>query len=134
VAYKTQPELTENRASRGNSYVEQPVTIEPRFPRTIHVVIFSCLLSTLSSAQINVTTFHYDNARTGQDTFETVLTTANVNSNQFGKLFTTAVDGYVYAQPLYLANVTVSGAKHDVLWQPGLWRNREERRHKVRSL
>jgi hypothetical protein len=114
--------------------VEQPVTIEPRFPRTIHVVIFSCLLSTLSSAQINVTTFHYDNARTGQDTFETVLTTANVNSNQFGKLFTTAVDGYVYAQPLYLANVTVSGAKHNVLWQPGLWRNREERRHKVRSL
>jgi Bacterial Ig-like domain (group 3) len=68
-------------------------------------------------SQINVTTFHYDNARTGQNIQESVLTPANVNSNQFGKLFTIAVDGYVYAQPLYLANVqNISGGTHNVLY------------------
>jgi len=67
-------------------------------------------------AQVNVTTYHYDNARTGQFTQETVLTPANVNSTQFGKLFTTAVDGWVYAQPLYLSNVPIGGSTHNVLY------------------
>ena len=67
-------------------------------------------------AQVNVTTYHNDNARTGQFTQETVLTHANVNSTQFGKLFTTAVDGWVYAQPLYLANVSIGGSTHNVLY------------------
>lgn len=78
--------------------------------------VITCLLAEFSVAQINVTTFHYDNARTGQNTNETVLTPANVNSTQFGKLFSVALDGYVYAQPLYLPNVTISGAKHNVLY------------------
>ena len=69
-----------------------------------------------STAQVNVTTYHYDNSRSGQNTAETVLTPGNVNSTQFGKLFTVPVDGYVYAQPLYLANVTISGVKHNVVY------------------
>jgi hypothetical protein len=80
------------------------------------VPILACCLSPLSTAQVNVTTYHYDNARTGQNTAEKVLTLSNVNSSQFGKLFSVAVDGYVYAQPLYLANVTISGAVHNVLY------------------
>jgi hypothetical protein len=68
-------------------------------------------------SQINVTTFNYDNARDGQNTQEYVLTPENVNSTQFGKLFTTAVDGYVFAQPLYLANVqNIAGGTHNVLY------------------
>ncbi len=67
-------------------------------------------------AQVSVTTYHNDNARTGQNTQETVLTTANVSSAQFGKLFTTAVDSYVYAQPLYLAAVPIAGGTHNVLF------------------
>ena len=59
---------------------------------------------------MSVTTYHNDNARTGANAQETVLTTANVNREQFGKLFTTPVDGYVYAQPLYLAAVPIAGA------------------------
>jgi hypothetical protein len=66
-------------------------------------------------AQVNVTTFKNDNSRSGANTQETVLTPGNVNSTQFGKLFTTAVDGYVYAQPLYLSNVSISGGTHNVL-------------------
>jgi len=67
-------------------------------------------------AQVNVTTYHNDNARTGQFTQETLLTPANVSGSQFGKVFTTAVDGWVYAQPLYLSNVSIGGGTHNVLY------------------
>jgi hypothetical protein len=67
-------------------------------------------------AQVNVTTYHNDIARTGQNTQETILTPSNVNSSQFGKLFTVALDGDVYAEPLYLANVGIAGGTHNVLY------------------
>jgi hypothetical protein len=63
-----------------------------------------------------VFTWHNDNSRTGANTGEIALTPTNVNFNTFGKLFTTAVDGYVYAQPLYVANVSVAGSSHNVLY------------------
>ena len=69
-----------------------------------------------AAAQVNVTTYHNDLARTGANTAETILTPTNVNSAQFGKLFSVAVQGDVYAQPLYLANVAIAGGTHDVLY------------------
>src|SRR6478672_3669544 len=74
------------------------------------------LQSSLVFSQVNVTTYHYDNARTGQNVQETVLTPSNVDVNQFGKLFTVPVDGYVYAQPLYLSNLSITGGTHNVLY------------------
>ena len=60
-------------------------------------------------SSIDVLTYHYDNMRTGQNTSETMLTPANVNSTNFGKLGSFIVDGKVDAQPLYLSNVTIPG-------------------------
>src|ERR1700731_1298291 len=66
-------------------------------------------LETRLLLSVNVLSYHNDNANTGQNLGETVLTPANVNSAGFGKLFSTAVDGQVYAQPLYMSGVTING-------------------------
>ena len=70
----------------------------------------------IAAAQVNVTTFHNDNARTGQNTQETVLTLSNVNSTQFGKLFSVPVDGDMYAQPLYLSGVSTASGSHNIVY------------------
>ena len=65
----------------------------------------------------SVTTYHNDNARTGQNLNETTLTPSNVNASSFGMLFVIATDGKVDAQPLYLPNLTISGqGSHNLLF------------------
>lgn len=56
-----------------------------------------------------VLTWHNDNLRTGQNTNEATLTPSDVNSKQFGKLFSYQVNGQIYAQPLYVPNVNIPG-------------------------
>ncbi len=67
-------------------------------------------------ANTAVTTYHNDNLRTGGNTHETILTSGNVSSSQFGKRVTYPVDGQVYAQPLYLPNVSIRGTSHNVVY------------------
>ena len=80
-------------------------------------ILALCLLSVVFSAvaQTSVLTQHNDISRSGQNTSETLLTTSNVNTSQFGKLFALPVDGQVYTQPLYVPGVSINGAVHDVL-------------------
>ncbi len=67
--------------------------------------------------QPSVLTWHNDNARTGQNQQETILTPANVNSATFGKLFSIVVDGKVDGQPLYVPGLTIPGqGTHNVLY------------------
>jgi hypothetical protein len=63
----------------------------------------------------DVLTYHNNNARTGLNARETILTISNVNVATFGKLFTISVDGKVDAQPLYLSGVTTNSGKHNLL-------------------
>jgi hypothetical protein len=69
-----------------------------------------------TNSSVDVTTYHYDNGRSGQNLNETTLTLANVNSTTFGKKGEFSVDGKVDAQPLYLSQVTIGGQKKNVLY------------------
>ena len=68
------------------------------------------------SVHTDVPTYRDDVGRTGADLTETVLTPANVNSSSFGLLRVLPVDGKVDAQPLYLAQVSIAGATHNVVF------------------
>jgi hypothetical protein len=67
-------------------------------------------------AQVSVLTQHNDNSRTGANLNEVSLNTSNVNVSTFGKLFSMPVDGFVFAQPLYMPNVKMLGSTHNVLF------------------
>jgi hypothetical protein len=83
--------------------------------------VFLCLVLGVQ-AQTNVVTQHNDNSRTGQNNNETILTPSNINSNTFGRLFSYPIDGQAYAQPLYVAGVTMgsgsvqAGSAHNVVF------------------
>jgi hypothetical protein len=64
-------------------------------------------IQSASSAQ--VLTAQYDNFRTGANLHETVLKPSNVNTRDFGKLFSRTVDGDVFAQPLYVPSLAIPG-------------------------
>lgn len=70
--------------------------------------VFLAVGNTLSG-QVDVLTAQYNNSRTSSNTQETILTQANVNGVQFGKLFSRSVDAPFYASPLILSNLNVPG-------------------------
>jgi hypothetical protein len=67
-------------------------------------------------ANVDVVSNHYDNLLSGDNSHETILTPANINATNFGKLFDYALDGYAYAQPLYKANLSIGGVTHNVVF------------------
>lgn len=73
----------------------------------VAILLLAC--SYAAAGPVDVLTANYDNERTNANPNEGILNTNNVNSTQFGKLFSFAVDGQVYAQPLYVHGVPVSG-------------------------
>jgi hypothetical protein len=81
------------------------------------LLVIVCFCASAAHCQTGVLTYHNDNLRTGQNTMETVLNPTNVQIGKFGKLFTQSVDGDIYAQPLYLASVTIpSKGTHNVVF------------------
>ena len=88
------------------------------FTHTVTAIFFFLLCVFPAFGQTAVLTQHYDNARTGQNTQETILTRANVNAGQFGKLFTQNLDGQEAGQPLYVPAVFIPAANstHNVVY------------------
>ncbi len=83
----------------------------------IAVALGAVTCQTTFAAPASVLTSHNDNFRTGLNDQEKILAPWNVNVNTFGKLFTYPVDGYVFAQPLYVAGVVVPGqGVHNLLF------------------
>jgi hypothetical protein len=74
------------------------------------------------SARIGVTdlpgmvTHKNDPGRTGQNTQEYALVPSLVNAASFGKLFSQPIDGYAYAEPLFVPDVTINGSTHNVVF------------------
>jgi len=62
-------------------------------------------------------TWRNDNARSGVNSWELALSPATVSSSTFGKLFSCTIDGYAYAQPLYVPNLAIPGkGTHNVIF------------------
>ena len=87
---------------------------------TLAVVVVALIASVFSPVAVfsqNLLTYHNDNSRSGANTNETILTPANVSGGSFGRLFSYAVDGYVYGQPLYVSGLTIPGqGVHNVIF------------------
>jgi hypothetical protein len=79
-------------------------------------VLSSPLCAPTALAQVSVLTDKYDNTREGLNSAESLLSATNVTSNQFGKLSTFNVDGYIQAQPLYMYGLSINGGTHNVVF------------------
>ena len=84
------------------------------------VLLFISAGVLLAAGQTSVTTYHYDNYRTGWNQSETVLTPANVGNRSFGLLQAVVLDDQVDAQPLVVPGVQITAGKyqgsHDVVY------------------
>src|SRR5258708_5519253 len=65
-----------------------------------------------------VTTYHNDSTRAGVNSQEFALTPSNVQTSTFAKLFSCAVDAPVYPQHLWVANLSIAGGTHNVIFTP----------------
>ncbi len=89
-------------------------------PRTSIVTASAILYVATLHAQTAVTTYHYDNNRTGWNQTETALTPATVGSSSFGLLKTVTLNDQVDAQPLFVPGVQITAGNyqgtHDVVY------------------
>jgi hypothetical protein len=85
-------------------------------------VLLVCLgaVSARAGGPQAVTTYHYDNYRTGWNSNETILTPANVNKSSFGVLHIVPLNDQVDGQPLYMPAVNITAGPypgtHDVVY------------------
>jgi len=63
-----------------------------------------------------VTTYHNNLSRDGTNTQEYALTTSNVTSSTFGKLFSCTIDSPAYTQPLWVPDLDIGGGTHNVVF------------------
>jgi len=111
-------ELNQSSGASCSPWISGTLLRRPRSAcrRLVPLICFT-LFAVVASSATDVVTYHNDIARTGQNLQEIILTTSNVNSSSFGKLFTFPVDGIIDAQPLYLSAVSIPGkGTHNVAY------------------
>jgi Immunoglobulin I-set domain len=128
LSYQWSKNGTAIAGANASSYTTAPATRDDDGAQFVVAVANSAGSATSNTAKLSVTsvpspataydvtTFKNDTARTGQYLAETTLTPANVNASTFGLLGLMAVDGKVDAQPLYLGQLPVAGANHNVVF------------------
>ena len=77
--------------------------------RRFILLLLYMMIGIQPASHAQVLTAQYNNFRTGADLHETVLKPSNVNTRDFGKLFSRTVDGDVFTQPLYVPSLAISG-------------------------
>ncbi|HTM37382.1 MAG TPA: hypothetical protein VL156_11590 [Terriglobales bacterium] len=95
-------------------------------PSTVgtHTVIARSKANTSVSAKATVwvtnypgmMTYHGETFRSGLNPQERALAPSRMNITTFKKLFTRSVDGQIYAQPLYVANLLIGTSYHNVAY------------------
>ena len=75
----------------------------------VSIFMLYLLIGFKPASHAQVLTAQYDNFRTGADLHESVLKPSNVNTSDFGKLFSKTVDGDIFAQPLYVPSLAIPG-------------------------
>src|SRR5437762_9676478 len=89
-----------------------------------HMVIARSKANTSVSARATVwvtnypgmMTYHGETLRSGLNAQERALASSRVNTTTFKRLFTRAVDGQIYAQPLYVANLLIGTSYQNVVY------------------
>jgi hypothetical protein len=114
-ALSSKAEMQRSRPLRQNGWMATSVSTSS-FRLIFCVLLFCSLYPVHVRAQVDVLTQHNDNARTGANLRETVLTPENVNQARFGMLFKRIVDDQLYTQPLVVTGVEVGGGTHDVVY------------------
>lgn len=95
--------------SSGGSAATQPASASP-------VADTSQPEMPVPSGPVNILTYHDNNARTGENSNESILKPGNVNSREFGKVGFLSVQGLVDAEPLYVSQLGISSTKHNVVF------------------
>jgi hypothetical protein len=127
ITYQWQKNNANISGATSASYTT-PATVSGDNAATFRVIVINTagiVMSNAATLTVNpvsvstgtdVITYHNDIARTGQNTTESKLTQANVNSTTFGLLRNLSVDGKVDAEPLYLSQLSVAGTAHNVVF------------------
>jgi len=93
---------------------------QSRSRRSSRLVLDGCdplLEARVLLSNVSVLQYRNDSGNTGQNLLETTLTPSDVNPTDFGEFYQYPVDGYVYAQPLYMANLAIPGqGTHNVVF------------------
>jgi len=124
VTWSISPSVSGNPFNPSSSASGAAVTFTAPTAAGVYTITAKSVSDATKSATITVgvtdltgvTTYHNNNSRDGSNPKEYALTPATVSSSTFGKLFSCPIDAPAYAQPLWVANLNINGATHNVVF------------------